>query len=51
METTLTDTKKETLKAFYSELLHKSNQTIRYVAKVICLMASSRPEVKYGPAH
>ena len=35
MEITLTDTKKETLKAYCSELLHKNYQTIKYVAKVI----------------
>ena len=51
MEITLTDTKKETLKACCSELLHKNNQTIRYVAKMIGLMASSLPGVKYGAAH
>ena len=51
MEITLTDTKKETLKACYSELLHKNNQTIRYVAKVIGLRISSLPGVKYGAAH
>ena len=51
MEITLTDTKKETLKACRSELLHKNNQSIRYVAKVIGLMTSSLPEVKYGAAH
>ena len=51
MEITLTDTKKETLKACCSELLHKNNQTIRYLAKVIGLMTSSLPGVKYGAAH
>ena len=51
MEITLTDTKKETLKACCSELLHKNNQTIRYVARVIGLMTSSLPGVKYGAAH
>ena len=34
MEITFTDTKKETLKVCCSELLHKNNQTIRYVPKV-----------------
>ena len=47
MEITLT----ETLKACCSELLHKNNQTIRYVTKVIGLMTSSLPGVKYGAAH
>ena len=51
MEITLTDTKKETLKACCSELVHKSNQTIRYVAKVIGVMTSSLPGIKYGAAH
>ena len=51
MEITLTDTKRETLKACCSELLHENNQTIRYVARVIGLMASSLPGVKYGAAH
>ena len=51
MEITLTITKKETLKACCSELLHKNKQTIRYVAKVIGLMTSSLPGVKYGAAH
>ena len=51
MEITFTDTKKETLKACCSELLHKNNQTITYVAKVIDLMTSSFPVVKYGAAH
>ena len=51
MEITLTDTSKETLKACCGELLHKNNQTIRYVAKVIDLMTSSLPWVKYGAAH
>ena len=46
IEITLTDTKKETLKACCIELLHKNNQTIGYVAKVIGLMASSLPRVK-----
>ena len=48
---TFTDIKKQTLKAYYSELLHRTNQTTRYVAKVICLMTSSLPGVKYGAAH
>ena len=48
MEITLTDTKKETLKAYCSsELL----QTIRYAAKVIGLMTSSLQGVKYGAAY
>ena len=51
MEVTLTDTKKQTLKACYGELLHRNNQTTRYVAKKICLMTSSLPGVKYGAAH
>ena len=51
MEITLTDTKKETLKACCSEQLYQNNQTIRYVAKVIGLMTSSLPGVKYGAAH
>ena len=51
MEITLADTKKETLNACCSELLHKNTQTIRYVAKVIGLMRSSLPGVKYGAAH
>ena len=50
MKITLTDTKKETLKAYCSELLHKNNQIIRYIAKVIGLMTSSLPRVKYGAA-
>ena len=50
MKITLTDTKKETLKACCSELLHKNNQT-RYVAKVIGLMTSSLPGVRYGASH
>ena len=48
MEITLTDTK--TLKSC-SEMFHKNNQTIRYVAKVIGLMTSSLPGVKYRTAH
>ena len=48
MEITLTDTKKETLKTCCSKLLHKNNQTIRYVAKVIDLITSSLPGEKYG---
>ena len=51
MEITLTDTIKKTLKACYSELLYRNNQVIRYVAKVIGLMTSSVPEVKYEAAH
>ena len=52
MEITLTDTKKKTWKACCSELLHKNNQIIRYVAKVIgLLMTSSIPGAKYGAAH
>ena len=51
MEITLTDTIKKTLKACYSELLYRNNQVIRYVAKVIGLMTSSLPEVKYEAAH
>ena len=51
MEIKLTDTKKETLKACCSELLHNNNQTIRYVAKMIALMTSSLPGVKYGADH
>ena len=51
MDISLTDTKKKTLKACCSELLHKNNQTIRYVAKVIGLMTSSLQGVKYGAAH
>ena len=51
MEIALTDTKKETLKACCKELLHKNNQTIRYVAKVIGLMTSRLPGVKYGADH
>ena len=54
IEINLTDTKKakkETLKACYSELLHKNNQTIRYVAKGIGLMASSLSGVKYGVSY
>ena len=51
MEIALTDTKKETLKACCRELLHKNNQTIRYVAKVIGLMTSRLPGVKYGADH
>ena len=51
MEITLTDAKKETLKTCCSELLHKNNQTIRYVAKVISLMTSSLTGLKYGVAH
>ena len=39
MEVTLTDRKKETLNTYCCELIHKNNQTIRYVAKVISLMA------------
>ena len=48
---TLIDTKNKTLKACYSEMLHKNNQTIRSVEKVIGLMTSSLPGVKYGVAH
>ena len=51
MEITFTDTKKETFKACCSELLHKNNQTIIYVAKVIGLMTSILPGVKYGAAY
>ena len=51
MEITFTDTKKETLKACCSELLHKNNQAIRYVPKMIGLMTSSFPGVKYGAAN
>ena len=48
----LTDTKKETLKACCSELLHKNIQTIiRHVANLTGLMTSSLPGVKYGAAH
>ena len=43
IEIALTHTKKETLKACCSELLHKKNQTIRYVAKVIGLMTERPP--------
>ena len=39
------------MKACCSELLHKNYQTIRYVAKVIGLMTTSLPGVKYGAAH
>ena len=35
MEVTLTDTKKKTLKAHCSKLVHKNNQTIWYVAEVL----------------
>ena len=42
---------KDTLKACFSELPHKNNQTIRYVAKVIGLMTSSLLGVKYRGAH
>ena len=51
MEITITDTKNETLKACCSELLHKNNQTIGYVAKEIDLMTSSLSGVIYGAAH
>ena len=51
MEITLTDIKKKTLKACYSKLLHKNNQTIRYATKMIGLMTSSITRVKYGAAH
>ena len=51
MEITITGTKTQTLKVCCSELLHKNNQTIRYVAKVIGLMTLSLPGVKYGAAH
>ena len=51
MEITLTDSKKQTLKGCCSELLHKNNQTIRYVAKVIGVITSSLPGVKYGAGH
>ena len=51
MEITFTDTKKETLKVCCSKLLHKNNQTIWYVPKVIGLMTSSLPGVKYGVAN
>ena len=50
METTLADTKKETLKACCSELLHKNNQTTRDVPEVIGLMTSSPSGVIYGAA-
>ena len=50
MEITLTDAKNKNLKAWCSELFNKNNQTIRYVAKVIHLMKSSLPGVKYGVA-
>ena len=46
MEIPLTDIKKETLKACWSELLHKNNQNIRYIAKAIGFMTSSPPGVK-----
>ena len=49
VEITLTDTKKQTLKACCSEQLHKNNQTIRYVAKMISLM-TILSGVKYGVA-
>ena len=42
---------KETLKACCSELLRMNNQTIRYLTKVIGLMTSRLPGVKYGAAH
>ena len=51
MGITLIDTKNKTLKGYYSEMLHKNNQTIRYVEEVIGLMTSSLPGVKYGVAH
>ena len=51
MEIPLTDIKKETLKACCSELLHKNNQNIRYIAKAIGFMTSSPPGVKEGAAH
>ena len=51
LEITLTDTKKETLKACCTELIHKNNQIIRYVAKAIDLMTPNLPGVKYGTAH
>ena len=51
IEITLTDTTKETLKVCCSKLLHKTSQPIQYVAKVIGLMTSSLPWVKYGAAH
>ena len=51
MEIALTDTKKKTLKACCRELLHKNNQTIIYVAKVIGLMTSRLPGAKYGADH
>ena len=46
MEINLVDTKKKTLKACCGELLHENNETIRCVAKLIGLMASSLPGVK-----
>ena len=35
MGITLIDTKNKTLKGYYSEMLHKNNQTIRYVEEVL----------------
>ena len=51
MEITFTNAKKETLKACCNELLNETTQTIRYVARVIGLITSSLPGVKYTAAH
>ena len=50
MEITLTDRKKQTFKVCCSELLHKNNEAIGYVAKEIRLMTSSLPRIKYEAA-
>lgn len=51
MQITLTDGKKpKRLKACYSELINKSTQTIRYVPRVIGLMTSVLPCVKFRAA-
>ena len=51
MSVTLTQEKKENLKACCSHLLQKQTMKTREVAKVIGLMVSSCPAVKNGPLH
>ena len=51
IEITLTDLKNQTLKACCIKLIHKNNQSIRYVAKGIGLLTSSLSGINYGAAH
>ena len=51
MKISLTDQKKETLKICCKKLLNNHKQTIRYIARVIGIITSSLPGVKYGAFH